>query len=483
MPSVVIPDMSAAPLGAVANRPASPNLLGMGQSVAQLRGQILANQGAVNSLNLFQAKQAAGRAYLNALTANGTVDPAALRQNLQNSGNPLVGMAAPDYLASQAGLRNQYTQNQGMTLAQNLQRTEALGKAVTAWITLPPAQRTTSMLQQLVQNAYTQMGAPEQGASVAKGLTGQTPDETQTLARGTMAMGGVNVSPVTQMVNTGSAQFPMNVNPNAASPVGAVIGNGVANTLTPAEAASPVTLPTPSGANVVTTLGGVANTAATGQAPPIIASGITPSEQAAQTTYGGETAKQGVGVVEQASQLAPQRAMLQSIIAESGAANSGPIAGQMAKLGGVLQEFGIKGIDQATAYQLTQKSTMQFVGQSLRSMGVPTDDKLFTIEMATPNASMTPQAVHAAGGMLLGGMDYQQVNAKAWTQWESKYGPASYPQFQAYWNQHVPNAAAFQLQYLPPQIRARYIDSLTDAQLKPIADSMNWLKANGYLGQ
>ena len=174
--------------------------------------------------------------------------------------------------------------------------------------------------------------------------------------------------------------------------------------------------------------------------------------------------------------------MLQSIIAESGAANTGPIAGQLAKIGGVLQQFGIKDVSQATAYQLTQKSTMQYVGQALQSMGTPTDGKMLSMEMATPNGAMTPQAVKAAGGMLLGGLDYKQAQAQAWTQYQQQHGPGSFAGFQSWWNQNMPTAAVFQMHYLPKQEQQRYWNSLDKAQKQQFADALNWARSQGFVG-
>ncbi len=478
MPQVVLPDTTAASRLAVANIPKPPNLLGMAQQGVQLRGGMLQNQNLQNQLTEFQSRQAAGRDFqqnINPLT--GQLDQQGLNRALAT--DPRAALSAQQM--SQQGLANLQAQlqNQGIDQSNAIQRLKWTYDQTGALLQQPNVTR-PDVIDSLTNAVKDGILPAKDAASVIPTIPENGPQLRQYLQeRFAQAQGSIQaIAPHIQMVDNGKYQIAYNSNPAYGNGIGPA-GPAVVNTLSPAQQAQPVSLPTPSGAQVVTTLGGIAQ----GGQPPIIASGITPADQAAQSAQGTGSANQGVALVQSASQLAPQRAMLQSIIAESGAANTGPIAGQMAKLGGVLQQFGIKGFDQATAYQLTQKSTMQYVGQAMQSMGVPTDGKMLSMEMATPNASMTPEAVKAAGGMLMGGLDYKQAQAKAWTQYQAANGPASYPQFQAAWNQNVPNAAAFQLQYLPQAEKSRYIKSLSSAQKQQLLNSYNWLGENGFLGQ
>ncbi len=482
MPQVVLPDTTAASWLAVANEPKPVNLLGMAQQGMQLRGSMLQNQNLQNQLTEFQSRQAAGRDFqknINPLT--GQLDQAGLNRTV--AADPQAALSAQQI--SQQGLDNlkSHLQNQGLDQSNAIQRLKWTYDQTGALLQQPNVTR-ADVIDSLTNSVKDGIMPAKDAAAVIPTIPENGPQLRQFLQeRFAQAQGSIQaLAPHIQMVDNGKYQIAYNSNPAFGNGIGPA-GPAVVNTLNPAQAAQPVQLPSPTGAPQVTTLGGIAQTQANGGQPPIIATGITPADQSAQSAAGTGSANQGVALVQSASQLAPQRAMLQSIIAESGAANTGPIAGQMAKLGGVLQQFGIKGFDQATAYQLTQKSTMQYVGQAMQSMGVPTDGKMLSMEMATPNATMTPEAVKAAGGMLMGGLDYKQAQAKAWTQYQAANGPASYPQFQAAWNQNAPNAAAFQLQYLPQAEKARYIKSLSAAQKQQLVNSYNWLGQNGFLGQ
>lgn len=479
MAQVVLPNMLVAEqAGQGMPRPA--NLLTLGQQALAMRGQMLQNQNLGNQLIGFQAKQAGARDYLQSLGADGQVDTQTLNRNLQ--ADPQAALAAPALMQSAQANRETQLQNQGLSLTQAHQRMSYAADALAGLLNSGKPITDAEVRAMLVGGASSGMWTPTDAANLLSTLPGNPQGNRQWVVSHLAAVGGglKVTTPLVQGINTGARTQLYNTNPAAGNGVG-VIGS-LPNTLTPAQAATPVTLPTPTGVSNVTTLGGVAAQAAGGGAPPIIATGPTPATLAAGQASGQAAATQGAALVHSASELGQQRAQLQSIIAESGAANTGPIAGQLAKLGGILQQVGIKGISQATAYQLTQKSTMQYVGQAMQSMGVPTDGKMLSMEMATPNGAMTHQAVKAAGGMLLGALDYKQAASQAWTQYQQQHGPASFPQFQAWWNQNMPTAAVFQMHYLPKEEQARYWNSLDKGQKQQFANALNWARSQGYAG-
>ncbi len=455
--------------------PQAPNLLGMASGALELRNQ-------ANNLQAFQAKQAAGRDFQASIGPDGQLNLAGLNQRLAQ--DPQAALAAP--ALSQQGLQmvQAHLQNQGISINNAVSRLKWISNA-TGPLLLPGANPTQADVRNaIVDGVKDGVFTAQEAAGVLSGVPSGGPQLVQWLkGHFAAAQGSLQaLEPHLVMDNTGAVSFARQGSPLAPGFGQAVPGSAVQMQMSPAQAATPVTLPTPTGASQVTTLGGVAAQAGGGAPAPVIANGPTPATLAAGQAAGHAAATQGADLVQSASQLGQQRAMLQSIIAESGAANTGPIAAQLAKIGGVLQQFGINGVSQATAYQLTQKSTMQYVGQALQTMGTPTDGKMLSMEMATPNGAMTPQAVKAAGGMLLGGLDYKQAQAQAWTQYQQQYGPGSFAQFQTWWNQNMPSAAVFQMHYLPKEEQARYWSSLDKGQKQQFANALNWARSQGYVG-
>lgn len=455
--------------------PQAPNLLGMASGALELRNQ-------ANNLQAFQAKQAAGRDFQASIGPDGQLNLVGLNKRLAQ--DPQAALAAPTL--SQQGLQmvQAHLQNQGISINNAVSRLKWISNA-TGPLLLPGANPTQADVRNaIVDGVKDGVFTAQEAAGVLSGVPNGGPQLVQWLkGHFAAAQGSLQaLEPHLVMDNTGAVSFARQGSPLAPGFGQPVPGTAVQMQMTPGQAATPVTLPTRTGASQVTTLGGIAAQEAGGAPAPVIANGPTPATLAAGQAAGHAAATQGADLVQSASQLGQQRAMLQSIIAESGAANTGPIAGQLAKIGGVLQQFGIKGVSQATAYQLTQKSTMQYVGQALQTMGTPTDGKMLSMEMATPNGAMTPQAVKAAGGMLLGGLDYKQAQAQAWTQYQQQYGPGSFAQFQTWWNQNMPSAAVFQMHYLPKEEQARYWSSLDKAQKQQFANALNWARSQGYVG-
>lgn len=458
-----------------------PNLLTLASQGVGIKNALMQNRLMQNQNQQFQSTVAAGRDFQNAIGPDGQLSATALNANLRN--DPNAAIAAPQM--SQAAQNNYVTQLQAnsQNIDNHIKNLTWASNKLGALLT-PGATINTKTVAGIMADSMNETGASAKVA--ASTLLSFPPDSDPAAQRQWVeqhyagAQHGIQqLLPAVGMANTGAQQVPVNTNP-VAGPVGAMQGNPVNNTLSPGQAASPISYTGPQGQQITTTPGVIAANNYQLPGAPIVA-GPTQQEAAANSATGTQSANMGAGITQAAATLAPQRALLQSIIAESSGANTGPISGQMAKLGGVLTQFGVKGLDQATAYQLTQKSTMQYVGQAMGSMGVPTDGKMMAMEMSTPNGSMTPEAVKAAGGMLMGGLDYKQAQAQAWAQYQAKNGPASYPQFQAQWNQNMPNAAVFQMQYLPKAQQQTYWKSLSEAQKQQFVNAHNFAASQGLL--
>lgn len=473
MADVVIPDMTAASRLAVSNPPAPPNLLGLAAQALQMREQN-------NNLALFGAKQAAGQAWLNSLTGNGTVDPQQLQARLQNSGNPLVGMVAPDYVQAANNARNSTTQNAGMNLDQQLARAKGRGQVYKAWLALPAGQRTTQTLDAMINDAGEQFGKPDETQALVKSYNGMAPDQLDSVIRGNVALGGQDVGPGGAIVNTGMSQGVVNTNPYAPQPVGAPVGNSLRNTLSPGQAVQPITVNSAGGVPLTTTAAQVAQSGLPGAQNGVV-TGQSTLEQAANAQSGSQYGSMASSIFANTQGLASTRAALASINSELGSANPGPIADTLAKVGGSLGQLGITGLTQATAYQLLNKGSAQSVIAQVGSgLGVPTDSKMGEIMAATPNGHMTPDAIRGAVGQIQGILDYKQAEAVAAQHAGVANNPASVSQFQNQWAQRFPNASVFQFQHMPPDLQKKYWQSMAPAERKAFYGQLNEATQLGY---
>ena len=434
-----------------------------------------------------QSNQAAGQAFQQSIGPDGQLDQPGLNQRL--AADPNAALAAPGM--SQQGLQNLSSQLQakGISLQQAMQKMGWTGNALGTLLT-QQAQGTPitrgAVINTITDGVKNGIMNPQEGANLLTTAPTDPKDLTAWVqAHYATAQAGVSaLTPHIDMQNLGNQIVPTNTNALAGTP-GAPAGTPLSPGLSPSAAASPVTFGGSAGQPVTTTLGNInqnGNQLPTGQggSAPVVA-GLTPAEQAAQSGSGSASIAQGTDLVKQASGLAPQRSTLQNILANSASANPGPIAGSLAKLGGFLEQIGLPGWNQATAYQLTQKSTMGYVATATQALGVPTDSKLMATEMSVPNAAMTHAAIQGATGLLLGAVDYRQAQAQAWTRWQAQNGPASFPQFQADWNSHMNTASVFQLQYLPKDQQKTYANSLNPAQKAQFMDSRKWAISQGLL--
>jgi hypothetical protein len=207
--------------------------------------------------------------------------------------------------------------------------------------------------------------------------------------------------------------------------------------------------------------------------PQGFVNGPAPGVVEAATATAKNSADQGAALTNDMASLPQQRSALQQVAAEINSANPGPLNDQLAKLGGIMTQFGLSS-DQATASQLMHKaSALNALSTVSSSLGVPTDGKMDAVMAATPNGTMTPEAARAATGMLQGLVDYKQAKGEAWQKFQAVNGPQSFPQFQTQWNQSIPNAAAFQFNHLPAAEQAKYWGSLDKGAKQQLLDSMH----------
>lgn len=457
MADVVIPDMTAAPRMAVQNQPQAPNILGMAGQALQLRGL-------QNNLTKFNAEQAAGQDFQGAINPlTGQLDSAALNQRLAN--DPQAALAAPQM--SQQGLANMQTQlqNQGISQHNAIERITWTGNATGALLSKPDVTR-SDVIDTLTQGVADGVMPAKDAASVVATIPENGP-QLQAWLRTHYAAAQASIQalqPHVTIGNDGKYQFGYNTNP-VAGPVGPMPGTAFQNQLSPAQAAQPVTLPTPSGAGQVTTLGGVAQAASGGGAPPIIATGPTTQQQAANQTVGAAQGNQAASFVSESTNLAQTRAALQGMRVEMQTANGGPLADTFRNVGAALGELGISGMDQANAYDLLQKGQAQVVVSRVADgLGVPTDGKMAALAAQTPGAHMTGTAGAVAVGQIQGVLDYQLARAKAAQEAGVTQNPAQSSQFNLQWQQRYPNASVFQFPYLPREYQQKYYHSMTPAQ-------------------
>nr|WP_295742699.1 hypothetical protein [uncultured Acidocella sp.] len=169
---------------------------------------------------------------------------------------------------------------------------------------------------------------------------------------------------------------------------------------------------------------------------------------------------------------------LQSILAEGSNANTGALADFFEKAGSTAQQLGLTNGQQATDLQLLQKNVSQLVTSQLGGLGVPTNDKMNEVLYGTPNATMTPEARQGAVAQVLGGLRWMQAEMDAFQSYQQAAQQAGYPisagayaQFKAQWQKQVP-VAAFQLQDMPPALRAQYLKSIGKDQAQAIYTAM-----------
>ena len=440
--------------------PQAPNLLGMASGALELRNQ-------ANNLQAFQAKQAAGRDFQAAIGPDGQLNLAGLNQRLAQ--DPQAALAAP--ALSQQGLQmvQAHLQNQGISINNAVSRLKWISNA-TGPLLLPGANPTQADVRNVIVDGVKDgVLTAREAAGVLSGVPSAGPQLVQWLkGHFAAAQGSLQaLEPHLVMDNTGAISFARQGSPLAPGFGQPVPGTGVQMQMSPAQAATPVTLPTPSGAGQVTTLGQFDAAANGGAAPKIVATGPSTQQQAANQVAGTAQGNQAASVVADSTNLAQTRAALQGIRVELPNANGGPLSDLFRNVGATLGEIGIPGMNQATAFDLLQKGQAQVVVSRVADgLGVPTDGKMAALSAQTPGTHMTGTAGAVAVGQIEGVLDYQYARAKAAQAAGVTANPASSSQFNLEWQGRFPNAAVFQFPYLPRAFQQEYWHSMSAREQK-----------------
>ncbi len=462
--SLTLPNMDAPEQVRVAP---APNLLGMAGGALALRGQQLQNQNLANQLTGFQAKVAGAHDYQESIGPNGQLDAATLNRRL--AADPAAALAAPGL--SQQGLQNVQAQlkNSGISIDNAVKRMKWIGNAAGSLLLQPGGPTQQDVRSTLVEGVKDGVFTPQEAASVLTGLPENGPQLAQWVkSHFAAAQGGLQaLSRHLVMDNNGTYSFARQGNPLAPGFGQVIPGSVVAMGMTPAQAAQPVTLPTPSGAGQVTTLGQFDAAANGGAAPKIVATGPSTQQQAANQVAGTAQGNQAASVVADSTNLAQTRAALQGIRVELPNANGGPLSDLFRNVGATLGEIGIPGMNQATAFDLLQKGQAQVVVSRVADgLGVPTDGKMAALSAQTPGTHMTGTAGAVAVGQIEGVLDYQYARAKAAQAAGVTANPASSSQFNLEWQGRFPNAAVFQFPYLPRAFQQEYWHSMSAREQK-----------------
>jgi hypothetical protein len=338
--------------------------------------------------------------------------------------------AAPNLMgmANNAAQLNQtLVQTTGMNLDQHFKRLGALANGMSALInpqngTADPAAVKNGIIDAVKQGILTKEEGAKQYTSVPS-----DPTQAGTWLRSHIAAVGAGINaiqPHLQPYNMGGYQAVGNSNPIAAG--GASVPGG-AYSMTPGQAASPVSTTNAQGQPVYQTLGGFAAThGAMGnplapiqrpspqqgpqaQAAPAAPGGATVGASPADQAYFQKSAEAFASDQRMVQDYPNKMANLDELASELGNVNGGPGAEMQAKVGALLGQVGINlGEKQATAANIMDKVTAM-LAQGGTLTGAPGSDKqLFTAMHATPNKSMTPAAAAASVALLKGQLLYKQ---------------------------------------------------------------------------
>ena len=434
-------------------------LAGQGMQIANARNQLLK----------FSGEQAAGQDYLRSLGANGIPDQQRMALEMRNDANPYVGMAAPQMTQNVLNSVQTALQNKGLTLNQGLQRLEYANSAIGAILANPKATR-SDIVDALVRSMKAVGASAPEIASEIAGLPQGGPDliqanpELKNYAQQRLIQAKTSLdalSPHVVTLNNGEKLFVLNTNPGAGQ-VGTVGETNMG--LPPATAASPQTITGPNGQPITTTVGQIAahgNQLPTGAGFAPVVGGPTQIQSAANAQTGAAAGQMTSQIFGNVEGLAQSRAAMQGILSEVDSANPGPMGEYLSKIGAAVGQLGIKGLDQASAYQLLQKGSAQLVVSQVGSgLGVVTDSKMGQVLAQIPHGTMTPDAIRGAAGMIQGIFDYKQAEAQAAQSAGLQNNPSGALEFQNKWTKEFPNAGVFQFYHLPMGLKQKYWKAL-----------------------
>jgi hypothetical protein len=448
------------------------NPLTMLSSLAELRGRTQQNQLVARTM---AAKQAAGQAVQAATGSDGVIDTNAA--GLAIAHNPDAALTAPEALADLQAQRQaqvaEHTARVDLALKQNGFMTNSLGAlADKPGVT---SKDVASLAGTLVANGILdpKMAATELSAMPADET--QIPAYLRTLQlRSQQAAQQILDYHQMGLANLGATQETVNTAPLAAPTT-------LTNTLSPGEAASPVTGPvSPTGAPTTTPLGQRAGMGT-------IATGMAPAAQAAATTAGSGTAQQALAFEQAARGTVDMHAALANMSGDlSKMPSSGPGSEgrnrAMSAINGFMGQFGPFDAEKVAAQEGFGKMAAQVVARQRQQMGLSgTDQQLSMIEHASPGSQLSKLGNEGQISVIKGNNDALQAEAQAWERYkQSGKGSETFNQFTTTWNKHV-DPLAFQYQYMSQEQKKALVGAMSAAEKDKFAQSLSFARHNGLV--
>lgn len=434
---------------AAAPQPANPLT-----TLAGLAG--LQHQGLQNQLiqRTMAAQQARGAAIQAATGQDGVVDTA--KAGALIAANPNAAYGAPEAMDDlQAQKQAQVAQQQAqMELGWKRAQMVSQYAGSLADDPNPTRAKAAGQIGELVSMGV--LSAPE-GANEIKGIPD---DPTQIPAWARMhqmnamsAMDQIATHHANTMVDTGAVTQPVNTAPLAAPPT-------LTNTLSPGQAASPVTGPaTPDGAPTTTTLGQRSHMGT-------IVTGPSPEQSATGTVTGQGNAQQALEMQKEANAAPQTRATLKNMSDDlARGAATGPSSGAVNTLHQFMGQFGLDWDSKAgSATAQFHKNAEMLVQARLSALGGnPTDAKLGSASSSNPGMAFDGMSNQGLIGTLQGLTDYSEARNKAYQQYKSSGGKANFGRWSAVTNDHF-DPRVYQYQYLDKSDRQVMLKNMSDAQ-------------------
>ena len=221
------------------------------------------------------------------------------------------------------------------------------------------------------------------------------------------------------------------------------------------------------------------NPAVSGDAPPgaPLRAGISPSQEAALTETGNESAKQFQSIADQGVQAKSQVAMLQNMLGDSQNFASGQtnLNAYKATLTKYLPAMAASlGVDPKSV--AANESFDKLANQIASTQGAGSDARLAVAQHANPNSSLSPAGVNLVIRQLTGNADYLQARSQLAAAYPDKTDRAG---FEAQIGQQL-DPRVFQYNRLDPQQKATYYKSLADKNA--FKSAYSFAQQNGLIG-
>jgi hypothetical protein len=467
--------------------------LAQGNNPFETVGKIALVQNQVNQNKLFQGQQAAGQALQQSINPDtGLLDTAAYGRRIAL--DPQIAPYAADALTHGLDAQNKL-------IANNTNQT-ALNAAFTKNLTEDIAGQTPGAVPGIIFRGVATGRYPQSvaeqflgGGMEAGGKTfGQHMEDLSKQAAiqsgSATAMESAFGSPA--MVDTGSNIQPTSV--NRVSGQAAPMGAPIAKTLTPESSAArqgiihdgaPASVPTSA---LVTPTGQprVENglTGPHGETK----TGFSPAEQAAGAATGTGLAGMGLQIVQRASKVPDNKAILGNMEGLLDGFTPGPQSGFWKQINQVASQYGVAppGSAPQTKAQAQEefgKLAFQLAQQQFQAMGgTGTDAKLDSTMHTSPSDLLTKYGNKGIIHLLKGNEDAVRAYSEAWQKWQDAgHGPESLGQFQAQWNR-IYDPRVFQSAYMSPEERQSMLKGMTaseQTQFKAAfkrAHSLGWVR-------